>query len=66
MMELVKSIKNVFRKSFCSICLTESRVSKLDRLDLCPDCWENVKKMESEEPIKISKEQIAGGIKNEI
>ncbi len=65
-MELVKSIKKVFRKSFCSICLTEGRVSKLDRLDLCTDCWEKVKKLELEKPIKISKEQIAGGIKNEL
>ncbi len=65
-MELAKSIKKVFRKSFCSICLNETRVSKLDRLDVCPDCWEKVKKLESEEPIKISKEQIAGGIKNEL
>jgi hypothetical protein len=65
-MELVKSIKKAFRKSFCSICLAETKVSKLDRLDLCPNCWEKVKKLESEEPIKISKEQIAGGIKNEL
>jgi 5'-deoxynucleotidase YfbR-like HD superfamily hydrolase len=65
-MELAKSIKKVFRKSFCSICLSETRVSKLDRLDLCSDCWEKVKKLESEEPIKILKEQIAGGIKNEL
>ena len=65
-MELAKSIKKVFRKSFCSICLSETRVSKLDRLNLCSDCWEKVKKMESEEAIKISKEQIAGGIKNEL
>lgn len=43
-MELVKSIKKAFRKSFCSICLTESRVNKFDRLNLCPDCWEKVKK----------------------
>jgi hypothetical protein len=65
-MELVKSIKKAFRKSFCSICLTETKVGKLDRLDLCPNCWKKVKKLESEEPIKISKEQIAGGIKNEL
>ena len=58
-MELVKSIKKVFRKSFCSICLTESRVSEFDRLNLCPDCWEKVKRIESDKPIKISKEQIA-------
>ncbi len=65
-MELVESIKKVLGRSFCSICLNETRVSKFDRLDLCPDCWENVKKMESEESIKISKEQTAGGIKDEI
>lgn len=65
-MELVKSIKKTLRKSFCSICLAGSRVSKLDRLDLCPNCQEKVKKLESGDPIKISKEQIAGGIKNEL
>ena len=65
-MELVKSIKKVFGKSFCSICLNEGRMIKWDKLDLCPDCWENVKKMELEENIKISKEQIAGGIKDEL
>jgi len=65
-MELVKSIKKVFRKPFCSICLTETRVSKFDRLDLCQNCWEKVKKLESDESVKISKEQIAGGIKSEL
>lgn len=65
-MELVKSIKKAFKKSFCSICLTETRVIKLDKLDLCTDCWEKVKKIESEEPVNISKEQIAGGIKDEL
>ena len=65
-MDLAKSIKKVFRKLFCSICLTETRVSKLDRLDLCPDCWKKVKKLETEESVKISKEQFAGGIKNEL
>ena len=65
-MELVKSIKTIFKKSFCSICLNETRVSKFDRLDLCPDCWEKVKKIEQEKPVKISKEQTAGGIKNEL
>lgn len=65
-MELVKSIKKVFGKSFCNICLVEGRVAKLDKLNLCPACWEKVKKMESDEPIKISKDQIAGAIKNEL
>jgi len=59
-MELVKSIKRVFSKSFCSICLSEGRLSKFDRLEICQDCFEKVKKLESEWPVKISKEQIAG------
>jgi len=65
-MELVKSIKRVFGKSFCSICLSEGKLSKLDRLEVCPSCLENIKEMESEEPVKISKEQTAGGIKDEL
>ena len=65
-MELAKSIKKVFKKSFCSICLTETRIIQLDKLDLCTECWEKVKKIESEEPANISKEQIAGGIKDEL
>jgi hypothetical protein len=65
-MELVKSFKKVFRKSFCSICLTETRVSKFDRLNLCSKCLEEVKEIELEDPVKISKEQISGGLKNEL
>jgi hypothetical protein len=65
-MELVKSIKKIFSKSFCSICLSEGRLSKLDRLEVCPPCLEKIKKMESEERVKISKEQLAGGIKDEL
>lgn len=65
-MELVKSIKKVFSKSFCSICLSEGRLSKLDRLDVCPSCLEKIKETESKEPVKISKEQTAGGIKDEL
>ena len=65
-MELVKSIKRVFEKSFCSICLSEGILSKLDKLEVCPSCWEKIKEIESEEPVKISKEQTAGGIKDEL
>ncbi len=65
-MELAKSIKKVFGKKFCNICLTEERITKLDRLELCQDCFEKVKKLQSEEPTKITKEQIAGGLKNEL
>ena len=65
-MELVKSIKRVFRKSFCSICLSEGILSKFDRLEVCSSCLEKIKDIESEEPVKISKEQTAGGIKDEL
>ncbi len=65
-MELVKYIKRVFGKSFCSICLSEGRLSKWDRLKVCPSCLEKIKEIESEEPVKISKEQTAGGIKDEL
>ena len=64
-MELVKFIQKAFGKK-CSICITEISVTKLDKLDLCQNCFENVKKLESEEPAKITKEQIAGGIKDEL
>jgi len=65
-MELVKSIKRVFSKSFCSICLSEGILSKLDKLEVCSSCLEKIKETESEEPVKISKEQTAGGIKDEL
>jgi len=42
-MELVKSIKRVFSKSFCSICLSEGKLSKVDRLEVCPSCLEKIK-----------------------
>lgn len=65
-MELVKSIKKILGKSFCNICLSEVRLSKLGRLEVCPSCLEKIQEIESEEPVKISKEQTAGGIKDEL
>lgn len=65
-MELVKSIKRVFSKSFCSICLSEGILSKLDRLEVCPSCLEKIREIEADGPVKISKEQTAGGIKDEL
>ena len=65
-MKIVKTIKKVFGKSFCNICLTEGKVTKYDKLELCDTCLKNVKNLESEEPFKISKEQKAGGIKDEL
>lgn len=65
-MELVKSFKKIFRKSFCSICLGEQSLSKLDRLEVCQSCMKKIKEIESEGPVKISKEQTTGGIKDEL
>jgi hypothetical protein len=65
-MELVKSIKKAFAKKICSICLAEVKLTRFDRLEICQDCFEKVKKLEAEEPVKISKEQTAGGIKDEL
>jgi hypothetical protein len=65
-MELVKSIKNVFDKKYCNICLAEVKLIKYDRLEICHDCFEKVKKLESEEPVKISKEQTVGALKDEL
>jgi hypothetical protein len=52
--------------SLCDICLKETRVHKLDRLEICSSCLENIKKMEKNGPVKISKEQMPGGIKEEL
>ena len=65
-MKIGKTIKKVFGKSFCSICFSEGKLRRLDKLELCEDCFNKVKEMESEEPFKISKENIAGGIKDEL
>ena len=65
-MKIVKKIKKVFGKSFCSICLSEGKLEQLDKLELCSNCFNKVKEMESEEPFKITKENIAGGIKDEL
>lgn len=48
-MELVKSIKKALSKKFCSICLAQVKLIKFDRLEICQDCYEKVKKLELEE-----------------
>ena len=54
------------RKPFCNICLKETRVQRLEKLDVCDDCLVQIRKLEKEHPLKITKEQIPGGIKNEL
>lgn len=65
-MRIVRTINKVFGRSFCFICLKEDKVKQLDRLELCIDCFEKVKIMESEESFKLSKELMAGGIIDEL
>ena len=65
-MKVVESITKLFGKSFCNICLKEGKVKHFDNLNLCSECLDKVKVMETEEPFKISKEQTAGGIKDEL
>ena len=65
-MSFVKKIKHVFEKSYCNICLNEDGVKKYDKLDICQECLKKIKDLESEKPFDISKENIAGGIKDEL
>ena len=60
------SIKKVFGKSECNICLKECKIQHLDELHVCADCYENIKALEKNDSFKISKEQKAGGIKDEL
>ena len=65
-MKVIKSIKSAFGKSFCNICLSETKVTRLDNLDICVGCLEKVKSMQNERPFEITKEQKPGGIKDEL
>jgi len=38
----------------------------LDQLHVCSDCFEKVKALEKETPFKISKDQTAGSVKDEL
>lgn len=51
---------------FCNICLIQGKLYAYNKLNLCTQCFEKVKSMEKEERIKISKEQTAGGLKDEL
>ena len=64
--KVTDSIKNVFGRSECDICLKESKTQSLDALQVCSECFEKIKELEKAESFKISKEQKAGGIKDEL
>jgi len=50
----------------CNICLVISKTKKLSSLDLCPTCYDKVSELQKTEPSKIPKEQMAGGLKNDL
>ncbi len=50
----------------CDICLVISKTIKLSSLDLCTTCYDKVSELQKTEPYKIPKEQIAGGLKNDL
>lgn len=65
--KVFKSLKKKIGISFCNLCLREAKVEKLDKLELCSDCFKRVKELEAKNEIfKIPKENIAGGIKDEL
>lgn len=63
---MFNSIKKVFAKSECDICLKECKTLHLDQLHVCSECYEKIKSLEKNESFKLSKEQKAGGIKDEL
>ena len=50
----------------CDICLVNSKTKKLSGLNLCVECYDKVSKLQKTKPNKISKDQIAGGLKNDL
>lgn len=51
---------------FCHICLNKTEILEYDKLHVCTKCLSNIKKLDKEKPSNLSKEQIAGGIKDEL
>lgn len=50
----------------CDICLIKSQIKKMSGLYLCTACYDKVSELQKTEPYKIPKEQIAGGLKDEL
>ncbi len=59
-------MKNIFGRSLCDICLKGCKVQHLEQLHVCADCFKKVKALEEGIQFKLSKEQIAGGTKDEL
>lgn len=54
--------------SFCHICLKETKeIVEYDTLQVCPICLSNIRRLELEKgQSRLSKEQTAGGLKDEL
>ena len=54
--------------SFCHVCLKETKeILEYNTLQVCSKCLSNIKRLESEKgQSRLSKEQIAGGLKDEL
>ena len=54
--------------SFCHVCLKKTKdILEHNTLQVCSKCLSNIKRLESEKGQSIlSKEQIAGGLKDEL
>ncbi|MCE9652232.1 MAG: hypothetical protein K8Q89_04125 [Nitrosarchaeum sp.] len=50
----------------CDICLVISKTKNLSSLNLCTACYDKVSDLQKTEPYKIPKEQMAGGLKNDL
>lgn len=50
----------------CDICLNECKTIRLEQLHVCSECYEKIQALEKNESFKLSKEQKAGGIKDEL
>lgn len=50
----------------CHICLAKSKIKKLDSLHLCIPCYDKVLELQKTKQYKITKDQITGGLKDEL
>jgi len=54
--------------SFCHVCLNETKeILEYNTLQVCSKCLSNIKRLELEKgQSRLSKEQVAGGLKDEL
>jgi hypothetical protein len=50
----------------CHICLKKGKTKKSEGIHLCSPCYDKVLELQKTKPYKITKDQIAGGLKDEL